>query len=284
MGSVRDAASNAESIIELYREFHRIAGVCNSRWGGVAVRWYFRGADKATYSLDPGLLRWPSLGKDMEALEYNKAADFIARGWPHIPKDARTAWELMFLMQHHGVATRLLDWTESLACAGYFATRDIREESDGAVWMLVTPFLVERALGHTGTHLGADHPHLGAFKLASHESGRRDLVAFNAKCPLPLMPQHVTSRIIAQRGRFTVHTFEVGALEKLGEEDRAAHGEACFLHQIIIPGRAKGVLRQQVRIMGGACEEDLFPDLDGLARSMRWEEEETAIDAGHVRP
>ena len=89
--------------------------------------------------------------------------------------------------------------------------------------------------------------------------------------PLPIMPFYVSSRIAAQIGRFTVHTFKEDQLEEMAIEDRRNNDDQCFLHQIIIPGESKTMLRQQARLFGGASEETLFPDIDGLSRGMMWE-------------
>jgi hypothetical protein len=171
-------------------------------------------------------------------------------------------------MQHYGFPTRLLDWTESLSTAAYFSIRDINKEVDGAVWVLAPLWLVGRELSLTADHLSTHDGQLDLYKL---REAKTDLGEFNRHGPLPILPEHLDKRIIAQQGRFTIHTFKAGALEELGDEDCEKMGEKCFLQQIIIPYCAKPAMRQQVRMFGGACEDTLFPDIEGLSRGMRWE-------------
>lgn len=265
----------AESIVMLFREAYDIGKHWEARWSPTSMRFWFRGIDDADYALDPGLLRHPYLGQDLENVEYGISSDFRIRGRPFLKARPESDWEELFLMQHYGFPTRLLDWSESLATAAYFAARDINSSVDGAVWVLSPQWLTHKANGEYATHLPSNHPWLEPYRL---RTSRSDLSAFNNSVPLPILPDHIDQRLIAQRGRFTIHTFQVGALKALAEEDRTLSGEACFLHRIRIPAAAKPTIRQQAHIFGGVCEDTMFPDLEGLSRSMRWEELERASE------
>lgn len=69
-----------------------------------------------------------------EMLEYIRGRGDVYKEWP--PKSIR---ELFALAQHHGVPTRLLDWTESPLTAVYFAAKHAaRNNPDGefAIWAI----------------------------------------------------------------------------------------------------------------------------------------------------
>lgn len=55
-----------------------------------------------------------------------------------LEKRPSTYWEWLFIMQHHGVSTRLLDWSESPLAGLYFALDDPKKDrTDGLLWMLL---------------------------------------------------------------------------------------------------------------------------------------------------
>lgn len=265
---VRDNAKTIHSFQDLINEIERIMKAWVTRWPGIQLRCYFRGVNKASYSLNPSLLRKPFISSDMEAVEDNIRFDFETRGRPFLPLEMKWPWEELFIMQHHGFPTRLLDWTENISSALYFACRDRKEKSDGAIWVLFPSFLIYQNFGKYKSHVHPEMPGIEDYGLIK---GRRNLSTFNQRAPLPIMPYYVSPRLVAQIGRFTVHTFQVGALEKLANEDWKENGEGCFLHQILVDFKCKNKLRSQARIFGGASEETLYPDLDGLSRGMMWE-------------
>lgn len=268
----------AESIVDLFQHVNAIGKFWEERWSPSPMRFWFRGADDANFTLDPGLLRPPYLNQHLENTEYSLSVDFRVRGRPYLPSALHNDWDQMFLMQHYGFPTRLLDWSESLATAAYFAARDIKSSSDGAVWVLAPQWLCHRAHGEHATHVPTNHPWLRPYALRTSQT---DVEAFNKLPPLPVLPDFLDKRIVAQRGRFTIHTFQPSALERLAMEDKKQNSNTCFLQRILIPASAKRTIRQQAHIFGGACEDTMFPDLEGLSRSMRWETLEHAKNASY---
>jgi hypothetical protein len=87
-----------------------------------------------------------------------------------------TAIEWLAIAQHHGMPTRLLDWTESLLVAAYFAVTKTR--TAGAIYCV-----------HGLREIGA---------------GEEDRI-FNQSEVLTYHPPHISPRIAAQQSVFTLH-------------------------------------------------------------------------------
>ena len=95
------------------------------------IVWY-RGQTKDSYSLVPSLFRYPR-GIDKEQVLFNE----YERSASHLQSVKKNDWEMLNDMQHYGIPTRLLDWTDVLGIAIAFALYDSgADDFDSAIYVL----------------------------------------------------------------------------------------------------------------------------------------------------
>ena len=82
----------------------------------VAGHLWYRGCGELKHKLTPSLYRHPTITavKELIQLEAQIMTRFRERALPYLERSVAEDWDFLFLMQHYGVPTRLLDWTETL--------------------------------------------------------------------------------------------------------------------------------------------------------------------------
>jgi GNAT superfamily N-acetyltransferase len=176
----------------------------------------------------------------------------------------QNSWEWYFLMQHSCAPTRLLDWTEGALLALYFALKDSKNGKDASVWVLDPWWLNERVLKERevippGATAGIWRP--DADRYYPWLPNRYDRNATLPDEPVAVYPSHIARRISTQRSCFTVHGSDPEGLEKLGSEENAR------LVNIFVSGSAAHTIQEELAVYG-VDEVTIFPDLDGLGRSL----------------
>lgn len=100
---------------------------------------------------------------------------FKAEAWPLLRSSERSDWGVIFSMQHYRLPTRLLDWTESFACALFFAQLHRQPGDAAALWVRDSAGLNAVSLGIEG--LVALDEHVGC--------GRIDVREWHPRWPAP---------------------------------------------------------------------------------------------------
>ena len=127
------------------------AAALEARWKLPTAVPFFRGHPSTDFDLLPSLLRphgdrWFT-PEDERSFYY----EFLSRGGSVVPPGL-DSWDILFLMRHHGVPTRLLDWSESFAAAIFFALPPLGERRDLDLWFL-DPYALNREMFGTAAVL-----------------------------------------------------------------------------------------------------------------------------------
>jgi hypothetical protein len=229
----------------------------------------YRGVNDAGFHLLTSLdrLGTPELPPHVKGydLEEHILRNFIRYSRPYLPTPEPKDWELLVLAQHHGLATRLLDWSYSPLIAAHFATLGGDPESDRVIWRL--------GYRHVHEHCGLPPLALIVEELnaALQSRGLNSVWEFFQARRLEegefvclLEPAALDTRLVAQAASFTISSDKTRPMDEVLTEA----GLSDTLTRYVIPASAVNVVRDQLDLCG-INERRLFPDLEGVADEMR---------------
>ncbi|HCG6770825.1 FRG domain-containing protein [Vibrio parahaemolyticus] len=193
--------------------------------------WVFRGHGHPDWELKPKVGRKPYS---------NSSEEVIFKAWKRranefIREQPKSDWEWLAIAQHHGLATKLLDWSYNPLVAAFFAVSGGDEDLDAKIFCykcmwefnpekVVSPFEINGA---------------GKFK-----------------------PTGVVPRIIRQGGVFTVSSDPNKSIEELMRDNEE-------LEVITISKDYRKALLEELNFYG-INTSSIYPDLDGLSSHMNW--------------
>lgn len=227
--------------------------------------WAFRGHVDATWPLVPSLTRrlqqycpdqrlWPL--REARAMR-------VFRRKAHIHLADRTALDddlrCLALMQHHGASTRLLDFSKSPFVSAFFALESA--DMDVAVFALNTPTLWHAA--------PTSDPTLTRSRIDPRAAGNFERYFLGNRLPVLWFgePSEMDSRLIAQSGLFVIP----GVLDKPLDDILDEYGGSdTLLKKFVLPLSMRHEAMHALYRMN-VTYATLFPDLDGLARSVSYE-------------
>jgi hypothetical protein len=221
--------------------------------------WAFRGERDERWPLYSSLSRylrnfsvapaaWPEQEARILRIFKRKAHQFLEK-----PPDPDDDFQWAALMQHHGAPTRLLDFTWSPYVAAFFALE--RTLADGVVWAM-NPARIDSAR--------APQP----VRMDPRVKGNFDRYFLRGKRRFIWMgePHTMNRRLIAQSGTFAVPSvLDVPIEEILSDAD-----QDDILAKIVLPNPVREVGMRELYRMN-ITYATLFPDLDGLAKSLAYE-------------
>lgn len=250
---------------------------------------WFRGIKDSALRVLPGLY-W----RQRQGFEQTLTASFMsmapqsaAENCPPSVDSFSSLWEWYFLMQHYGLPTRLLDWTESPLVALFFALSGYAQSTQGdgpCVWVLNPAELNRRSVKDEHVVVpGGDFSTRWLFQAESTNPryctpGKPqqfdcDGVQYSNAMPLAIYPVRRNPRIIAQRGVFTVHGAMPDALDDiLGPTQVIPSSKrkpaSTRLARIELDRATASEMLADLKLLQ-VTQLDLFPELQNVAQHIK---------------
>lgn len=217
---------------------------------------WFRGQSDFKWKLVPSVARFASAVN----AEFTLIKRFKQNALTFLTKRPTTEWDWLFLMQHYGVPTRLLDWTESPLVAVYFAVSEEEyRDKDGVIWCLLPKSLNENA-NYQPEH-SLELPFFDVdeqLKLYLPDAIAKER---NTKLkPLAAIAVRESPRMVAQLGAFTITHREQTPIDDVGD--------GSHIWRLRIPKVAKKDLLDELALFS-VNRLSLFPELTSVAESAR---------------
>ncbi|MBS1972321.1 MAG: FRG domain-containing protein [Bdellovibrionales bacterium] len=232
---------------------------------------WFRGQRSDKLGLVPGIYRRSN--KHLKRDEKSPIIEFFQLSNNFLERENLDGWDWLALMQHYGLPTRLLDWTESSLVALYFALKDGESPQDFPTIWIIDPYAlnlksidddnIQLAWGSRlfpwlpeSLRIEGAVKHLIEKKPSFNEAG---------KYPIATYVRYTNPRIIAQSGAFTLHGHYEDCLEKYFESKSIKYRKI-----VLEPVRSSSLKWLRAKLLFelenvGVHQLSLFPELSSVA-------------------
>ena len=224
-------------------------------------RMWYRGQDNYLWGVVPSVQRRTSSGEHDEQYITTNFMIQTRRLNSEAPQPYdRASW--LTMMQHYGLPTRLLDWSESPLVALYFALSEKKDDIDAAVWIM-NPMKLNKKVGYGEYVPPIDYKSLsgdleGAFSeqtdVEKNEIVRRIVACHGIGSDL---------RMYVQQSDFTLHSSNE-RLDRMLQRDQ----ECDYLYKICIPKEIKKRIWVQLNVLG-FHDSTIYPDMEHIASEQR---------------
>jgi len=222
-------------------------------------RW-FRGAGDYSHTLTPSLFRHPDVISgtlNPIELEGRVIARFKQTSPPFLNAPPVTPLDWMFMAQHFGVPTRLLDWSENPFIALYFALSTSKGSNMPCVWLLDPLLWTKKSLSNDNLPRIPDPADTATVRFI--ESLTDDLAPRTD--PIAIYSNHTNPRIVAQRGTFSMFGRGLTAMEK------TPYAKDCLTCLLISDSAKQDLFKKLLSI--GYTHSVIYPDLSGLGSELK---------------
>lgn len=229
----------------------------NEYLGRYRSKFAFRGLSDCNFKLETTLMR---LGGNYKKLEHHLLRNFSKYAHRNVV-EYDSIWHWLSVAQHHGLPTRLMDWTYSPYVALHFVTENIEKyDVDGIIWAVnyvevnkQVPSMLKQELLEEGANVFTSKmimKHVNSLDKFSNLT-KDDFVLF-------IEPPSIDDRFINQFAFFSISSNPELALDKW------LLNYPQFWKKIIIPKEMKWEIRDKLD-QANITERVLFPGLDGLS-------------------
>jgi hypothetical protein len=227
---------------------------------------WFRGV-RRNVSLLPKILRFGHTPKYVNRIENELYAEFANSVNSYVEGiKCLNSWDYLCAMQHYGVSTRLLDWSERLDVALYFAvsshqTIDAFNSDEWPRLWVLNPYRLNYI--YIKDNLIFDKADCVPYDYYEELVRQIPTATWPHVAPIAIHPGFTNRRIMAQSGCFTFHGSDFRPLNEQIKETK----EFWHLEDVIIDPHDFSALKSHFA-RSPKSHEQLFPDLYGFVMSL----------------
>lgn len=224
---------------------------------GSAEPIWFRGQADAAWNLDPKFLRNDPDKPESHLLNrFRQSAAYILQS----PQSSLSDFDWLFLMQHHGAPTRLLDWTESVLVGLYFAVED-KSDTDAALWAMAPCEL--NSLSNYQPEYSYEIPSFEDSQLQGYSPKTIASETKTRLLPMAAIGVRNSPRMHSQQGVFTIAHRGEPKIDQLAVD----RSDSTFLWRYVIRAGSKASILRELRLLG-IGKFQLFPELTSIAEGI----------------